>query len=139
MTVLHDQTAIFGHLSPSDAVVGDLIDSIFIDEVVFSLTGSPTPLRNYTGFFSVATAELSLGVACTYDFFGEECDLFCPLARNDSLGRYGCDGNGSRVCLEGYSDTETNCTACVPLHGCCKLIVMSFAKSCIYYFFAHCS
>lgn len=125
MTVLHDQTAILGHLSPDNPVVGDLIDSIFIEEVVFSPSDSPTLLRNYTGFFSVATAELSFSVSCTYDFFGEDCDLFCPLARNDSLGRYGCDGNGSRVCLEGYRGTETNCTTCVPLDGCCEPIVAS--------------
>lgn len=128
MTVLHDQTAIFGHLTPSNPVIGDLIDSIFIEEVVFSSSDSPTPLQNYTGFFGIAAAELSFSVTCTYDFFSENCDLFCPLARNDSLGRYGCDGNGSRVCLEGYRDPDTNCTTCIPLKGCCKFHCSEFCQ-----------
>ena len=118
--MIHDLTASLGPMSPGDPVIGDLIDFIVIEQVLLSSTNPPAPLVNYTGRFNVATAEMAFSVACTYDFFGESCDLPCPSGRNDSLGRYRCDGNGSRACLEGYRDIETNCTTCIPLDGCCE-------------------
>ncbi|XP_064382880.1 uncharacterized protein LOC135331588 isoform X2 [Halichondria panicea] len=121
ITVIHDLTASLGPMSPGDPVIGDLIDFIVIEQVLLSSTNPPAPLVNYTGRFNVATAEMAFSVACTYDFFGESCDLPCPSGRNDSLGRYRCDGNGSRACLEGYRDIETNCTTCIPLDGCSEI------------------
>ena len=39
------------------------------------------------------------------------CNTFCQ-PRNDSLGHYTCDSFGRRVCLPGYTDSDTNCVTC---------------------------
>lgn len=122
ITVIHDQTASLQPLSPSSPVIGNLIDIITIDQLSLSPSEPPTPPTNYTGQFNVASAEFSFSVDCTFEFFGPTCENFCPLGRNDSLGRYRCDGNGSRVCIEGYADLSSNCTTCIPQEGCCEFL-----------------
>ena len=47
---------------------------------------------------------------CSEGFYGVECLVFC-MARDDESGHYYCDSsNGTRICLEGYLEPETNCT-----------------------------
>ena len=123
ITVIHDQTAALGALAPHEPVIGELIDSIFIEQLPLSPLHPPLPPLNYTGRFRIATAEMSFSVACTYQFFGRACDIVCPLGRNDSLGRYRCDSNGTLVCLEGYEDISRNCTTCIPAAGCCEFVL----------------
>ena len=117
--VINDQTGQFEPF-PGIPVVGELIDTIFIPQVTLTPSAPIDPPQNYTGIFNIATAEVSFSVECTFDFYGPACDVSCPLGRNDSLGRYRCDNNGSRVCLDGYENMESNCTTCIPLENCCK-------------------
>lgn len=118
--VIHDLTATLGPLSPGNPVVGELIDFVFLEQLSLAPNERQTSAVNYTGRFQRATLELSFCVTCTFEFYGSLCDVFCPLAQNDSFGHFMCDGNGTRVCLEGYNELETNCTDCIPLEGCCK-------------------
>ena len=46
---------------------------------------------------------------CAEGYYGTLCNVFCE-GRNDSLGHYQCGQNGSKICLEGYQDPDTNCT-----------------------------
>ena len=48
-----------------------------------------------------------------------DCSVFC----NDTDGvdgHYTCDENGNKQCLNGYQNSSTNCTECIPAFGCCK-------------------
>lgn len=44
----------------------------------------------------------SYRVVCDAFYHGPECSDRCR-PRNDSLGHYSCDGDGRRVCQEGWS------------------------------------
>ena len=49
---------------------------------------------------------------CAPDYYPAGiCNTFCQ-PRNDSLGHYTCDSFGRRVCLPGYTDSDTNCVTC---------------------------
>lgn len=65
------------------------------------------------------TLILSYHLMCTESYFGGNCSVFCE-PRDDQQGHYRCDRLGSRVCLEGYRDSSTNCTECVPAENCCE-------------------
>ena len=116
---------------------GEFIDVIYIEESLQPNGSFSTP-QSYTGMYDKATISLSFQVACTdnyYDsncatfcepsvnhtcgedgnivcrnsYYGTQCNVFCE-GRNDSLGHYQCSRNGSKICLEGYQDPDTNCT-----------------------------
>ena len=48
--------------------------------------------------------------------------MYC-VGRDSVEGHYECDGDGNRVCLEGYQNTSSDCTQCVPSLACCKTLI----------------
>ena len=47
---------------------------------------------------------------CVDNFYGSSCAIFCE-ERDDSTGHYTCDSDGTKLCLSGYTDPATDCTA----------------------------
>ena len=126
---------------------GEFIDVIYIEESLQPNGSFSTP-QLYTGMYDKATISLSFRVSCTENYYGPNCATFCEPndnhtcdengsivcrnsyygtrcnvfceARNDTLGHYQCSRNGGKICLEGYQDPDTNCTARKWVH--CYLI-----------------
>ena len=99
----------------------NLIDLVVIDRLALSPSDpDPTPETTFPGVFGLVSFDATFRVHCAAGFFGRRCAMTCET-RDDSLGHFSCDPvTGVRVCLEGYSGVETNCTTCVPSPGCCK-------------------
>lgn len=71
------------------------------------------------GQHEVAMLELRYRVFCSVFYYGEDCNTFCQ-GTNGTGGHFSCDGNGMRVCLDGYQNPASGCTECIPAEGCCK-------------------
>ena len=41
-------------------------------------------------------------VKCDGNYYGTGCDVLCRESDDPIIGHYGCDANGSRVCLPGW-------------------------------------
>ncbi len=65
--------------------------------------------------------KISFELECGEGFYGSDCGVFC-ISRNDDLGHFTCDVSGNIECLEGFSNTSTNCTQCLLSEGCCKCL-----------------
>ena len=79
---------------------------ITVDVMAFSV------LQNYTGKYGYGTLQVSFMATCTEHYFGADCATFCE-ERDDELGHFTCDGEGNKVCLQGYQNLNTNCTECM--------------------------
>ncbi len=55
-----------------------------------------------TGSFGKVTITAELSVECQNNYYGDNCYTYCA-GRDDGSGHYGCDENGVRVCLGGYT------------------------------------
>jgi len=53
---------------------------------------------------SSTSLEFDYRVVCTGNYHGPRCATFCR-PRDDINGHYRCTQNGTRVCLDGWSDT----------------------------------
>ncbi|XP_048107391.1 protein jagged-2-like [Alosa alosa] len=62
-----------------------------------------------------ASVELNLSVRCHKHYYGNKCNKQCR-PRDDYFGHYGCDANGNRECVEGW--TGQDCTTAVCKPGC---------------------
>ena len=84
----------------------DLVDKFFIEE---HLSQNESVSSTYKGTYkSGATISLTLSVVCAKNYYSSDCSLLCA-ATDNSTGHYSCNGNGAKVCLEGYIDPGTNC------------------------------
>ncbi len=63
--------------------------------------------------------NMSISLRCAEDYYGPECSRQC-VAEDSDVGHYTCDSEGFIVCREGYRNTSTNCTQCIPAQGCCE-------------------
>ncbi len=63
--------------------------------------------------------NMSISLRCAESYYGPECSRQC-VAEDSDVGHYTCDSEGFIVCREGYRNTSTNCTQCVPAQGCCE-------------------
>lgn len=63
--------------------------------------------------------SLSVDLECSENFYGPDCGVKC-VGRNDILGHFHCDENGTMVCLDGFNNASTNCTECLLSDGCCE-------------------
>ena len=83
-----------------------------VDQVVFNWMLSPSlewePVQMGTTQNNVVTLEARARVFCGTNFYGPTCREFC-IERDDSFGHYTCNSDGSITCLEGYTDTTSNC------------------------------
>lgn len=64
------------------------------------------------------TFVVSFNLNCTFNFYGENCSIYCKPANSSKDGRYTCDSEGNKICYEGYKNE--NCQECIPADGCCK-------------------
>ena len=68
---------------------------------------------------ALAQVELGLAVYCAENFFGQDCNC---RDTDDASGHFTCDGDGNKMCNDGYTDPATNCIQCIPSDECCKHI-----------------
>lgn len=90
-------------------------------------------LDNFNGQFGVATIRLRYEVACSENYYGELCDIFCK-GRNDSFGHYFCDEEGNIVCLSGFTNTSTFCTCATSSEDCIQGMYINFMRKECHYF-----
>lgn len=86
----------------------DLIDRVTVDRVL-EVSDTFTSEQDYTGEHGRATLRMSFQVTCNTNYYGQHCAVFCE-PQDDVLGHYGCDSNGDRFCLEGWTDLANDCT-----------------------------
>ncbi|KAL5464144.1 hypothetical protein EMCRGX_G033111 [Ephydatia muelleri] len=92
-------------------VISDLVDTIFID--VALSPNSSLPVKSYTGDFDNANIELGFRITCSENYHGNNCTAYCTPGG----AQYHCTAEGM-TCNAGYKNPSTNCTECVPAHGC---------------------
>ncbi len=86
---------------------GEEVDSVQqtltqpIQDRTSTLTGSSQVVDVRTQLF----LNGGLRVVCREGYFGSDCSC-----RDNSTGHFTCDANGTKVCLPGYQNPETNCT-----------------------------
>ena len=95
--------------------VDDSVQRVIIN--IDQLGASPPVL--IVGAQDVGMINVSYEVACTENYYGPNCAIFCE-ERDNEQGHYICDSEGNIVCRDGYNDTSTNCTECIPADGCCE-------------------
>ena len=62
-----------------------------------------------TGEHGIAQIIIQMFYRCATNFYGSSCATYCQ-ERDDETGHYSCASDGSRECLNGYTDPMTNCT-----------------------------
>ena len=88
--------------------------------------------RGFTLHTERSRGQQSLGIAyrltCSEHYYGTDCSVQCEPQDGDE-GHYSCDGQGSVLCLQGYTDTATRCTQCLPTLDCSEwdAIVVQFS------------
>ena len=80
-------------------------------------TGGFTELTTDEGNYNMATFSIKIKVVCLEKYYGSDCSIlrFCEPQDDDTIGHYTCDSNNNLVCLNGYQNTESNCTETVPM------------------------
>ena len=84
----------------------DIVDKI-IAEPAFAIQDEFSIGKKYSGVFS--SIELRFRLSCDRNYYGSTCGNFC-LRTNDDSGHYVCDNDGNKICMDGYSDPQSNCT-----------------------------
>lgn len=64
------------------------------------------------------TFVVSLNLTCIFNYYGENCSIYCKPTNDSKEGYYTCDSEGNKICFEGYKNE--NCQECIPADGCCK-------------------
>lgn len=82
-----------------------VIDEFYYDGAVAPIT-DVIPL---TGEHGTAQIIVQMFYRCAINFYGSSCATYCQ-ERDDDRGHYSCASDGSRQCLNGYTDPTTNCT-----------------------------
>lgn len=119
MTIFHNEAGV-SRPQISSVAARNAIDTITLDPIDLP-PGSPVSAP-FEGTLERVMFEASLQVTCAPNFFGADCNTPCEH-RNDSLGHFTCDPvNGTRICLEGHQNVESNCTECELRPGCCETV-----------------
>ena len=102
----------------------DLVDTILITPMISAVPSQDDPFTEamtFSGNFS--ELDLSFRLTCGEDFYGPDCTVFCVDTNDTSSGHYTCDrSTGEKVCLEGYRNSDTNCTECAPRQSCSECL-----------------
>lgn len=100
----------------------DLVDNIIITPMIFAVPAqndSFTDIMTFSGNYT--ELDISFRLTCGEDYYGPEC-VFC-MDTNDTTGHYTCDrSTGEKVCLEGYQNSDTDCTECAPHQHCSECL-----------------
>ena len=80
-------------------------------------TGGFTELTTDEGNYNMAIFSMKIKVVCLENYYGSDCSIlsFCEPQDDDTVGHYTCDSNNNLVCLNGYQNTESNCTETIPM------------------------
>lgn len=57
--------------------------------------------HNVSHVGAVASITFAFRVLCKQNYYGDTCSKVC-VPRDDRLGHYTCDSDGTRVCLPGW-------------------------------------
>ena len=94
-----------------DSSPGDLVDTFTIN-VNANMQGRRRRDRiTYSSDNGYARIRFRFTVDCAENYYTQDCNTFC-MAQDNEMGHYTCDGQGNRVCLEGFSGS--NCGAGEP-------------------------
>lgn len=100
------------HSSPSGPNSSILIEQGVVTRQSL-LPGPQWHNRSHVGV--VANITFSYRVKCQQNYYGDSCTTLC-IPRDDHLGHYSCDSDGSKVCNLGWSgsycDTGKCCCFC---------------------------
>lgn len=98
--------------------------SILIEQGVVTrqslLPGPQWHNRSHVGV--VANITFSYRVKCQQNYYGDSCTTLC-IPRDDHLGHYSCDSDGSKVCNPGWSGSYCDtavCPGCDLNHATCS-------------------
>eukprot|EP00118_Oscarella_pearsei_P004431 m.18952 g.18952 ORF g.18952 m.18952 type:complete len:391 (+) comp27759_c0_seq4:132-1304(+) len=80
---------------------------------------------------------LRLRVVCPEYYYGNVCNIYCK-PQDSPEGHYSCEPDGSKKCLDGYTDPETDCVTMImycesqpcQFNGICTNILNGFTCSC---------
>ena len=87
----------------------ELIDEFTTPDIFLSPSTGFTNQMTFAGDYGIASVTLSFQVECDTDFYGSNCATFCQDT-DDESGHYSCNGDGSKMCLPGYQNPQTDCT-----------------------------
>ena len=86
-----------------------LIEKIYIYEETSVNSEISASATSYSGLGSSGELTAQFQVICTPNHYGSDCSTFCQNGTGDN---FTCDENGSRVCLAGWTDTDSYCQTC---------------------------
>ena len=143
---------------PRSFMGDNYVDTIFIFGYL-EVSSSPSAPRTFFGTHGRSAMRLSFQAVCSQNYYGADCGTPCASTgssicemricinnyygpncttfceeRDDEQGHYICDSEGNIVCRDGYNDTSTNCTECIPADGCCEFhytLVVTDVINCI--------
>ena len=82
---------------------GKIQSSAFVDTIT-PRQGWKT--KNESGL--VSTLLYKYRLFCASNYYGLNCTIYCK-PRDDDHGHYGCDENGDKYCLSGWTDISGYC------------------------------
>lgn len=98
----------------------DLVDNIIITPMILAVPSQNDSFTDVMTFYgNYSQLDLSFRLTCGGDHYGPEC-VFCVDTNDTMAGHYMCNrSTGEKVCLEGYQNSDSDCTECV-LHQHCS-------------------
>ena len=87
---------------------GVFIDSFTVNLTFITNIYYSSPVK-YSGTFGVATITFAYRFYCAENYYGNKCDIYCQPT-DSYLGHYYCDFDGQKLCIDGYSNPDSNCT-----------------------------
>ena len=54
------------------------------------------------------TFTVGFNLTCIFNFYGDNCSIFCSPSNNIEDGHYTCDGAGNKVCISGFEGGDCN-------------------------------
>lgn len=103
-------------------VASDLVDNIIVTPPISAVPAQNDSFTDIMTFYgNYSELDLSFRMTCGEDYYGPEC-VFC-MDTNDTTGHYTCDrSTGEKVCLEGYQNSDSDCTECTPHQHCSECL-----------------
>ena len=89
----------------------DDLDDIFIGHTLqLEANNGFTEMKGFTGIFNRVNFRARFRVTCQQNYYGAHCDTHCVPQNDDRNGHYECNSDGSIRCLEGFENTNNNCS-----------------------------
>ena len=87
---------------------GQIVDYLSTD--VYLKPGENLTDQTLTGhhFGNNITFTISFFLACTFNFYGENCSTFCRPSGSKEEGFYSCDSEGVKICEDHFNGSDCN-------------------------------